>query len=118
MRKIVTIFTLIFLLTMITACTSNKDDFGRINPELLPDEDNKYSLQAAGKEVTREMLRQKDISNVNPITNTQSYEQLNGLYPKLELEQTPAFIVFDKNGLALKTYDYGELIDFLKSNTP
>lgn len=102
---------------MITACTSNKDDFARIYSELLPGEDDNYSLQAAGKEVTFEMLRQNDISNVNPITNTESHEQLNRLYPKLELGQTPAFVVFDKNGVALKTYDYDELINFLKSNT-
>ncbi|QHE51593.1 hypothetical protein [Pontibacillus sp. HMF3514] len=117
MQKIISISSLILLLIMITACTGNKDDFVHIYSGLLPDEDDKYSLQVAGKEINIAMLHQNDISNVNPIINTESHEELNNLYPKLKLKQTPAFVVFDKNGVVLKTYDYDELIDFLKNNT-
>ncbi|UYY98490.1 hypothetical protein OJ967_24410 [Peribacillus frigoritolerans] len=49
---------------------------------------------------------------MGPITNEASDKSLNEQYPKLELKKEPAFIVFDENGLVLKTYDYEEMIDF------
>jgi hypothetical protein len=52
---------------------------------------------------------------VGPITNEASYKSLNEQYPKLDLKKEPAFIVFDDNGLVLKTYDYEEMIDFLQN---
>ncbi|MCY9006166.1 hypothetical protein [Peribacillus frigoritolerans] len=52
---------------------------------------------------------------MGPITNEASYKSLNEQYPKLDLKKEPAFIVFDDNGLVLKTYDYEEMIDFLQN---
>ncbi|MCT4480393.1 hypothetical protein N0U24_25090 [Peribacillus frigoritolerans] len=52
---------------------------------------------------------------MGPIINEVSYKTLNEQYPKLELKKEPAFIVFDENGLVLKTYDYEEMIDFLQN---
>ncbi|MBT2617730.1 MULTISPECIES: hypothetical protein [unclassified Bacillus (in: firmicutes)] len=74
-----------------------------------------YSLQAVGKEITYDLLEESNITNVGPITNEASYKSLNEQYPKLELKKEPAFIVFDENGLVLKTYDYEEMIDFLQN---
>ncbi|MFE4814673.1 hypothetical protein ACFQ9Y_26810 [Peribacillus simplex] len=115
MKKI-TYGSLIFLiLSMLVACTNEKDDFARIHPNLLPSGDHRYSLHAVGKEITVDLLEDNNINNVGPVTNTSSYESMNEQYPKLELKKEPAFIVFDENGLVLKTYDYEEMIDFLQN---
>jgi len=68
-----------------------------------------------GKDITFDLLEESNITNVGPITNEASYKSLNEQYPKLELKKEPAFIVFDENGLVLKTYDYEEMIDFLQN---
>ncbi|MFE5430002.1 hypothetical protein [Peribacillus simplex] len=112
MKKIIYGSLIFLILSMLVACTNEKDDFARIHPNHLPSEGHRYSLQAVGKEITVDLLEDNNITNVGPITNTSSYESLNEQYPKLELKKEPAFIVFDENGLVLKTYDYEEMIDF------
>lgn len=122
MRKILYGGFLFLTFSILAACTDAKDDFVRFHPNVLPSEGHTYSLLVAGKEITFELLEDNNISNVGPILSTSSYESLNEEYPKLELEQQPAFIVFDENGLALQTYDYEEMITFLqaadKDSTP
>ncbi|MGP1909936.1 hypothetical protein ACTSEZ_17325 [Metabacillus sp. JX24] len=115
MKKIICGSLMLLILSMLLACTNEKDDFARIHPNLLPSEGHKYSLQAVGKEITFDLLQQNNITNVGPITNTSSFKSLNEQYPKLELKKEPAFIVFDENGLVLKTYDYEEMIDYLQN---
>jgi hypothetical protein len=39
-------------------------------------------------------------------------------YPKLDIEKTPVFIIFDHKGIVLKTYDIQEAIDFLEDVLP
>ncbi|MRH42080.1 hypothetical protein GH741_05250 [Aquibacillus halophilus] len=106
-----------FLVILLVSCSrSEKDNYALVHSELLPDENDHYSLEAVGKEITFEILQEKDITNVSPITNSDSYEFLNKQYPQLDIKEKPAFILFDVNGLALKTYDYNELINFLQDN--
>lgn len=109
-------FSLVVIFMLLVSCSkSEKDDYATLFPGLLPDEANHYSLQAVGKEVTFEVLKEKGIANVNHITNSSSFKVLNDKY-QLEIEQKPAFVLFDTNGLVLKTYDYNELIKFLQEN--
>ncbi|WP_342605165.1 hypothetical protein [Peribacillus sp. FSL E2-0159] len=115
MKKIIYGSLIFLILSMLVACTNEKDDFARIHPNLLPSEGHRYSLQAVGKEISLDLLEDNNITNVGPVTNTSSYESLNEQYPKLELKKEPAFILFDENGLVLKTYDYEEMIDFLQN---
>lgn len=115
MKKVINGSLTFLLLSMLVACTDEKDDYARIHPNLLPSEGHTYSLQAVGKEITFDLLEESNITNVGPITNEASYKSLNEQYPKLELKKEPAFIVFDENGLVLKTYDYEEMIDFLQN---
>ncbi|KOR80782.1 hypothetical protein AM232_21735 [Bacillus sp. FJAT-21352] len=115
MKKIINGSLTFLLLSMLVACTDEKDDYARIHPNLLPSEGHTYSLQAVGKEITIDLLEESNITNVGPIRNEASYKSLNEQYPKLELKKEPAFIVFDENGLVLKTYDYEEMIDFLQN---
>ncbi|CAK6478723.1 hypothetical protein ACPOM7_25525 [Peribacillus castrilensis] len=115
MKKVINGSITFLLLSMLVACTDEKDDYARIHSNLLPSEGHTYSLQAVGKEITFDLLEENNITNVGPIRNEASYKSMNEQYPKLELQKEPAFIVFDENGLVLKTYDYKEMIDFLQN---
>ncbi|WP_201714626.1 hypothetical protein [Rossellomorea arthrocnemi] len=115
MKKMIFGSLMLLILSMLLACTSEKDDFARVHPNLLPSEGHQYSLQSVGKEITFDLLQENNITNVGPITNTSSFESLNEQYPKLDLKKEPAFIVFDENGLALKTYEYEEMIEYLQN---
>ncbi|MFY0758649.1 hypothetical protein AB1K32_07185 [Metabacillus dongyingensis] len=115
MKKSMDGILMFLILSILLACTNEKDDFARVYPNLLPSEGHKYSLQAVGKKMTFDLLQENNITNVGPITNTSSFESLNEQYPKLELKKEPAFIIFDENGLVLKTYDYKEMIDYLQN---
>ncbi len=114
MKKIINGSLTFLLLSMLVACKDEKDVYARIHPNLLPSEGHTYSLQAVGKEITFDLLEESNITNVGPITKEASYKSLNEQYPKLELKKEPAFIVFDENGLVLKTYDHEEMIVFLQ----
>ncbi|MCA1062763.1 hypothetical protein QTG56_16110 [Rossellomorea sp. AcN35-11] len=115
MKKIIYGSLMLLILSMLLACTNEKDDFARVHPYLLPSEENQYSLQFVGKEITFDILQENDITNVGPITNTSSFESLNEQYPNLELKKEPAFFIFDENGLVLKTYVYEEMIEYLQN---
>jgi hypothetical protein len=52
------------LLSMLVACTDEKDDYARIHPNLLPSEGHTYSLQAVGKDITFDLLEESNITNV------------------------------------------------------
>ncbi len=82
---------------------------------IIPSESHRYSLLAVGNEITVDVLEDNNLTNVGPIINTSSYESLNEQYPKLSLKKEPAFIVFNKDDLVLKTYDYEELINCLQN---
>ncbi|WP_421377937.1 hypothetical protein ACOJQI_11725 [Bacillus salacetis] len=115
MKKIFFGTLMLLILSMLLACTNEKDNFARVHPNLLPSEGHQYSLHAVGKEISIDLLQENNITNVGPITNTSTVESLNEQYPKLELKKEPAFIVFDENGLVLITYNYEEMIEYLQN---
>ncbi|QNK49171.1 hypothetical protein H7F28_02170 [Brevibacterium sp. PAMC23299] len=64
MKKIIHVSLTFLLLSMLVACTDEKDDYARIHPNLLPSEGHTYSLQAVGKEITFDLLEESNITNV------------------------------------------------------
>lgn len=64
------------------------------------------------------MERREQNTNVKTIHGRSSLEKTNGQYKFLELEKSPAYVVFDTKDIVYKTYSEEELIKFLKDNDP
>lgn len=91
---------------------SEKDEFARNYTNLMPNENNKYSIYTVGHEVKAEEL-------MNEGLNSSDYtlihdNSLESSYPKLELKEKPAYVIFDRDGLVFKTYEFEALIEHLK----
>ncbi|WP_100012151.1 hypothetical protein [Lentibacillus sediminis] len=116
MQKIIISSLLVLMFFSLTACSkSEEDDFARYYPDLLPNAATEYRLYAVGNEITREQLQEEDI-DIAEISYRSSIETVNQEYPRLELEESPAYLLFDINGLVHKTYDYEKLINYLKEH--
>ncbi|WP_090745678.1 hypothetical protein [Mesobacillus persicus] len=82
---------------------------------------NKYSLLMVREtEITdyNKWEEENEITNVKTIHGRTSLEDTNGEYKFLELEISPAYVVFDTKEVVYKTYSEEELINFLKENNP
>lgn len=106
---------LVLLIVFLVSCSTKSDDFAKSFPELVPENDGEYLLHSIGDEITFEQLEGEDV-HIYGINNRSSFNDFVEKYPKLELEQSPAYILFDKSGLVYKTYNYDELIQYLKEN--
>ncbi|WP_142296471.1 hypothetical protein [Lottiidibacillus patelloidae] len=83
--------------------------------------ENKYSLLMVletEKTDYNKWLEDNEITNVKTIHGRTSLEHTNGEYKFLELEKSPAYVVFDTKDIVYKTYSEEELIKFLKENNP
>ncbi|GAA0593792.1 hypothetical protein GCM10009001_07470 [Virgibacillus siamensis] len=115
MKKFIFFSLLILLLMAMVSCSeSEKDQYAKNYPELLPDQEKEYQLLSISDEITLKELEKKDI--YIGVRNIPSLETVNEEYPQLKLEKAPAYVLFDINGLVYKTYDYDKLIKFLKEN--
>jgi hypothetical protein len=90
---------------------------------LFSEDENYYSLlvvnEAAGRyDLGQEWQEKNDINNVKTIHGRSSLDDTNNSYKFLELERSPAFVLFDTDDIVFKTYNEKELIKFLKTHEP
>ena len=94
---------------------------------LLPDNKGEYSIfliwgEDSGKEENgSRYIEWPESFNNSKITKKHIYYELiytQTKYPKLDIEKTPVFIIFDHKGIVLKTYDIQEAIDFWEDVLP
>lgn len=109
------LYSLLILLIVFLSSCSELDNLAKDHPELVPDEEGKYLLHSIGDEITREQLDEENI-HIYGVNNRSSFNDFNENYPELELDDSPAYILFDESGLIFKTYDYDELIQYIKEN--
>ncbi len=109
------LYSLFILLIILLSACSELVNVAKNHSELLPDEEGKYLLYSIDDEITREQLEEENI-HIQGINNRSPLSDFNEAYPILELEDSPAYILLDENGVLLKTYDYDELIQYLKEN--
>lgn len=120
MKKLSIVFCA--LITVLIGCSnSNEYEPVPLHP-LLSATADKYSLLVVeGNEIEgnwNEWKIKNDIKNVKTIRGEDSLEQTNERYKFLELDKSPAFVVFDTKDIVFKTYSEKELIEFLKTNNP
>ena len=119
-RKVSLFFLAISLLQLmiLVGCSTKEDNLllGPPKSDLLAESEGKYSLFSIGRQVNNEELLEEGINTVNKfIYFTEPYERANEIHPILELEQEPAFVLFDTKGIVYKSYSYEKLLEFLKS---
>ncbi|MCA0985696.1 hypothetical protein [Guptibacillus algicola] len=90
---------------------------------LFSEDANKYSLLVIGEkglaeEDGFEWMEKNEITNVKSIQRESSLKYINEQYEILDLDKSPAFVVFNTKSIVLKTYNEDELIQFLRSNNP
>ncbi|TFJ92038.1 hypothetical protein [Lentibacillus salicampi] len=115
--KKVTLFIFVLASIMIFASCSEDpiDDYARYYTELIPDQEGQYLLFSVEDDITSEQLEEQNIGISNIIYESSS-DLVNNEYPKLNIEKSPAYILFDTNGMVYKTYDYEKLLEYLKEN--
>ncbi|WP_299833703.1 hypothetical protein [uncultured Metabacillus sp.] len=122
MKKIVILLWV--LGTFLIGCSNSDLNEPRAVPlhPLFSDEDHKYSLLVVDEtdsyDIRDEWMEKNEIRNVKTINKRVSLEETTNQYKFLELEKSPAFVVFDTKGIVFQTYSEKELIDFLKTNNP
>ncbi|QAS54354.1 hypothetical protein [Halobacillus litoralis] len=60
-------------------------------------------------------MEEKGARNVNPIINRDSVEGFNKSYPQIEVKSAPAYLLFNQDGLALKTTSFEEVVKLLNN---
>ncbi|TKC15317.1 hypothetical protein [Robertmurraya kyonggiensis] len=103
---------LLFLMTIMMVGSSNQDASvpNLYAPDLLSDENGKYSIYVAGTEISYDDFEREGI-NTNKIAFIRN-ESIDS-HPVFEFEKEPAYAVFDTKGVVFKTYEIDELINFL-----
>lgn len=98
------------------ACDKSKD-FNEAELTLLAIDSESLALYTIGDEITYDQLSELGIENVNKFVHSRvSYNDSNEMYPNVQVEKEPAYVVLDSNGVVYKGYDFEELINYLKGN--
>lgn len=88
----------------------------RVNPisELMPYRKGDHSILwvTDGESGINEMP--SIFNSVGKVTMITNLISTNERYPQLKLEKCPVFVIFDKEGLVLKTYKKDEAIQYLE----
>ncbi|MFT9598129.1 hypothetical protein [Mesobacillus sp.] len=88
---------------------------------LISDKEGIYGLYIVGDEQvdgTRLANEGIDESKIHMIYHPKSLEVAQDSLSTAGIDKEPAYVVLDNKGISLKTYDYDELVKFLKSNIP
>lgn len=107
--------------SFLIGCSSIADTEPEPIHPLFSADKNKYSLLIVEEtEITdhNKWKEENKITNVKTIHGRNSLEDTNGEYKFLDLEKSPAYVVFDTKDVVFKTYSKEELIKFLKENNP
>lgn len=112
MKRILTIFYLMLLLLIVTACNV-------INPDDLPEKGG-LSVIIVYADEDKEMERPEFLSDhhehdIYEITQY-SINTVNDVYPSLNIESAPYYIFLDSKGVAYKTTNIEDAEDFYKNN--
>lgn len=111
---------LIFICILMVGCSSiSETDPVPLHP-LFSNNESKYSLLVVDENDVFEMgnkwQEKNKIYNVQKVHVRSSVKEINNQYEFIDLEKSPAFVVFNTKDIVLKTYSEKELIDFLHKN--
>ncbi|MEW8972540.1 MAG: hypothetical protein AB2411_18070 [Mesobacillus sp.] len=113
MKKMLIVLTMI-LIAFLTGCSEEEQQL----KGLVSDKEGIYGIYVVGDEkVDGSKLASEGIdeSKIHVIYHPKSLEAAQDSFSSAEIEKSPAYVVLDHKGIALKTYDYDEMVGFLKS---
>lgn len=107
----------IILIAFLSGCSEEEQQL----KGLISGKEGIYGLYVVGdEEVDGDRLASEgvDESKIHVIYHPKSLEVAQESFSTAGIEKEPAYIVLDNKEIALKTYDYDELVKFLNSNIP
>ncbi|TXC92879.1 hypothetical protein FS935_01415 [Metabacillus litoralis] len=111
---------LIILCIITVGCSSFSDTKPVPLHPLFSNDESKYSLLVVDEDgeydIGNEWREKNKIYNVKTVHGRSSVKEINNQYKFIEIEKSPAFVVFNTKDIVLKTYSEKELIDFLHKN--
>lgn len=121
MKKLIILYCILGLLFLF-GCSISKETEQTPSHTLFSSDENYYSLLVVSEtgryDLGQEWKEKNEINNVNTIHGRSSLDDTNKSYKFLELEKSPAFVLFNTNEIVFKTYNEKDLIKFLKTNNP
>ncbi|WP_112180788.1 MULTISPECIES: sigma-70 family RNA polymerase sigma factor [Paraliobacillus] len=90
-------------------------NFDEVYP-LIAENEDEYALFVVDNRTSfdYDILDQEGVKNVTSAQTIDSLESANQQYQFLNLEKSPAYVVFDDTEMIYKTYEIDELLEFLK----
>jgi hypothetical protein len=87
-------------------------------PNLLAENEQTYSLLVIGEQDNKTPIEKstKIIKAVKNILSLPTLDMAKKIYPELQIESTPAYLLFDKNGKVHQSKNQKELTSYLESN--
>ncbi|MED4717377.1 hypothetical protein [Bacillus badius] len=119
MNKILAVW--IIISAFLAGCSNITETESTPVHPLFSTDENKYSLLMVRETEMADYnnwLEENQITNVKKIHGRTSLKETNGEYKFLELEKSPAYVVFDTKSVVYKAYTEEDLIKFLKENSP
>jgi hypothetical protein len=113
MKKILIVLT-ITIIAFFTGCSVEEQQL----KGLVSDKEGIYGLYVVGDEkVDGSKLAGEGIdeSKIHVIFHPISLEAAQDSFSTADIEKEPAYVVMDHEGIVLKTYDYDEMVEYLKS---
>lgn len=99
-------------------CSNDDDRYQKIDKNFIPKEDH-YALYSIGKEIDFHELSEKHVlTHFQKGIYDESLEVAKERLPSVSIKtnETPYFIVFDKDGVVLKTHDLKDAIKLIKNH--
>jgi hypothetical protein len=109
---------IIVLAMVMIAFLSGCSEEGQQLKGLISESEGTYGLYIVGDEdVDGSRLSKEGIdeSKLHVIFHPKSLEVAQESFSTANLEKEPAYVVLDHEGIALKTYDYDEMVGYLKA---
>lgn len=113
MKKMLIVLTMT-LIAFLTGCSEEEQQL----KGLVSDKEGIYGLYVVGdEEVDGTKLASEGIdeSKIHLIYHPKSLEVAQDSFSIAEIEKAPAYVVLDDEEIVLKTYDYEEMVGFLKT---
>lgn len=87
-------------------------------PNLLAENDQSYSLLVIGEQDNNAPIEKNKmiIKDVKNILSLPTREMANKIYPELQIESAPAYLLFDNDGKVNQSKNAKELSRYLKAN--
>jgi hypothetical protein len=116
MKKMLIVLSMT-IIAFLTGCSEEEQQL----KGLVSDQEGIYGLYVVGDEEvdgTRLANEGVDDSKVHMIYHPKSLEVAQESFSAAGIEKAPAYVVLNHEGIALKTYDYNEMIEYLKAKIP